>query len=173
MVEDQIAAVLALWRQVYETEKDSASARIRFEHILQRRGWRRSCFGGFKVAMMKGSLVAKFAFDEGDNNHTQHEWNIWRRSSTYKRRFLARCYIYTEGGLLIQERHPNECRHNENCPSAKRYAGRFRICDWGKNHSHRASGLPVFFDYDNSGCGWSEWKRRRLLRSAAYGRVVT
>lgn len=165
-----VREVLALWRQAHAEvgdpeDKTDAAARDRFTNLLRRRGWK-LYKGGFKAAMVKDGLVAKFAYDKGDDTYTTKEWNIWKRAPRFKRRFLARCYAY-EDGLLIQERHGDECREREHCSIAQRYAERFRILDWAKNHTHRGSGLPVFFDYDNSGSGWAAWKQRRLFRSAA------
>jgi hypothetical protein len=176
VVEDQVTRfLLATWRQAHTEVGDpqdpaDAAARDRFTNLLRRRGWRR-LGGGFKAAMIKGGYVAKFAYDKGDDTHTEPEWRIWRRAPRFKRRFLARCYAY-EDGLLIQSYHP-QCQistkapYGGDCSIAKQWAERFRILDWNGNHGHRQSGLPVFFDYDNKGSGWAARRASLLFRRAA------
>lgn len=169
MVENQVREVLAIWRQAHAERSDPRDARDRFVNLMRRRGWRYA-FGGFKSAMVKGKplkgLVAKFAYDRGDDAFTAPEWRIWNKAKPFKRGFLARCYAF-EDGLLIQQHVGVECNRVGDCPEARRWAERFRILDWGMNHSHRSNGKPIFFDYDNKGSGWDAWKARRLTRSAA------
>jgi hypothetical protein len=160
-----IREVLDLWKAV-RAEGDSPEARERFDTLLRQRGWYATS-GGFKTAMIneRHDLVAKHAFHPGDDEHTHHEWSLYRRTTDYKRRFFARCYAYV-GGLLIQRR-VDLCTGEEDCRIARQYAQRFRILDWGRNHGHRPGGLPLFFDFDNSGPGWYSTKPARLTRSAA------
>jgi len=154
-----IRIILGLWRD----RKDNDS----FYRCMVRLGWEPPSVyeeGGFKTVLMKGKLVLKY--DDVDLcGHTEKEWTLYRRTTTFKRRYLAKCYAY-EDGLLIQEKLPQRCLGLEACTDAKRWAHRFRILDWGWNHTHR-NGHPVFFDYDNMGYGWDAWKQRRLTKRRA------
>lgn len=129
--------------------------RKRFTKALEYLGWKLYSDGGFKDALVKDGIVVKYDRTGHGDENTAMEWNIWRRTTPYKRGFLAPCLAYHDG-LLIQQYQPHRCRRKEHCAIAKWYAWRFRILDWSVNHSHRPSGLPVFFDYDNHG-----WDNRR------------
>ena len=90
-----IRLILGLWRD----RKDNDS----FYRCMVRLGWRPPSVyeeGGFKTVLMKDKLVLKW--DDVDLcGHTKKEWTLYHRTTTFKRRFLAKCYAY--GGLTDSE----------------------------------------------------------------------
>ena len=168
MGQDKVATVLQLWGVGQSVDAPSEEVRRgRFTQVLRHLGWKHRQNGGFKDAFIKGGLVVKYDRTGENDANTLMEWNIWRRAKPYKKGFLAPCLAYDDG-LLVQQYLSNLCRRKEHCPIAQWYAWRFRILDWSVNHAHRASGLPLFFDYDNRGWdGRGHRKRPPLIRFAA------